>query len=142
MVVKRTLSLEQKQLLMGVAGFSLSSVFSYVPRAFKAKNDSNEYLFPKNLWTIYKLAPLTMGEYDKLQAIRKEEDSYASQVSEQILNDKIKGVVNFYDANGNELEYKDSNQIPVPVKIELIIALMTNAFLTDDELEGLDSLQG
>lgn len=139
MAIARKLTLEQKKALMGVAGFATSSVFSYVPTAFKRETDDGKLIFPKKLWTVYKLLPLTMGEYDELQKIRDERDNYASELSERILTEKIQGISNFYDASGDKLEYTGIDQIPVPIQIELIVALMMNAFLTDEELEGLDS---
>jgi len=134
----RKLTEEQKRKLRRVAGFTSASLFWYVPNQFKEKDEKGEYVFDKSLWMGFQLSPLTMFEYETLSRVKDQKDDEATETTLNILSQKIKSVKNFYDFNGNEIEFSGVEQLPPMLITELFMALMYNAWLSDEELEGLN----
>ncbi len=159
-IVNKVLNNEQRKLLAetGMLGFSENSEFIYVPKMYREKNTLDEYKIPKELWAKFKLQGKdgieaskmedAMGymEWDDTNNTKRWVGKSGSHRM-KILTDGIKGWSNWYDVNGEEIPFRENNnvisthslkRIPAKLAIELANAIVDRTSLSAEELEGLD----
>lgn len=103
---------ELKDKLRGSLGFSVNATFTYVPKAFRQKDDNGEYIIPKDFWPVF-----TLKSLDGLEAAKREDSAgyvtFGEKKNESklhlqsgnmridTLSNGIKNVKNFYFEDGS-----------------------------------------
>jgi hypothetical protein len=154
------LTSEQIKLLKKNYGFKIVDNFRYVPIAFRSKNESGEYILPKTLWPVFTLRGIdgimSMDVQDEM-ANNIDYDTETNTIkgfkfkfgSATIANCKrgIIGIENFYDEEGNVIEFESKNgtisdscikKIKPDLMTELSNAIIERSVLTEEELLGLE----
>lgn len=161
-IENRVLDSETRKLLAkaGALGFTENLEFNYVPKAFREKDkESGEYKIPKKFWPVFALVGKdgieaskmedNMGhmEYDDKSDIRRWVGKSGTHRI-KVLREGLKGWKNFFDSEGEEIQYRQNQnniheaslkRIPATLGIELCNAIIDRITLTAEELEGLSS---
>ena len=143
----------------GMLGFTENPDFTYVPKAFRKKNEDGTFAIEKKLWPLFLLrgkdgvesAKLEDGmgymEFDTDTSVQRWIGKSGSRRIE-ILKAGIKGWKNWYDVEGVEIPYRSNNgsihneslkRLPVALAIELANAITDRTALSVEESEGLES---
>jgi hypothetical protein len=152
---------ELRQKLKACSAINIKSDFRYVPKVFREKNESGEYIFDKSLWTVFKLKGL-----DGIDLVKAEDDGIVdvqTDANGKVIDIKLKagsikigfvrrgllGWKNLLDENLNLLPDRkftknnpcseDDLKILNPSIIaELYSAIEGESKLSEEELLGLD----
>ena len=157
--VNRTLSPEQLKKLQkaGILGLDPEDIIFFVPKIFREDPE----LFPKNMWPVYKLKPLTGIQSAKMEGktghleYKKDGDEEKSQwistngpLRIETLKTHIIGWNdNHRDKKGNSIPFSHNNgavsnksleTLKQALQIELFNAINDGSDATEEELEGLE----
>lgn len=161
-----TPELEERLRKSGLLGFSTETEFYYTPKFYRGIEEKDgkeivveENVFPKEVWPVFKIKPLTglenskmmeqighhetTGTGDKQVSVFKSE---GTKTRVKILTEGLLDWKNFKDEKGIDVPYRKNGSImrkdcldfmSFNLQVELSNAICDRMHLTKEELEGL-----
>lgn len=95
---------ETKALLTGLAPFSIKSTIDFTPATYMTKDDTGDYLIPKELWPVITVRPWSRKEStESVKALLKfQNDTDDAQIRE-LVRKAVMGWDNLIDISSQEL---------------------------------------
>jgi hypothetical protein len=169
MTTKLKLTPEMLERLKNCTGFEIGNTFKYVPKDFRMKDESGNYVVPKEFWPVF-----TLKSKDGLEIAKIEDNSgfvsyrpdgsteWHGRSGEKRIATLEAGIVKIknlplengdtfldYDSTKEEIAINDKvsrcagrdviKYLRVPLQIELQEAINERSVLTEEELRGLES---